>query len=262
MVIYNMSAIEDVAFSRILQISADDRLSASETSSNFTVDIGQASNINRILRCVLVSCIMPNLAYNIRADINDIFSFRENGQAITNIQIPEGFWNASSLCTYLQTEIGNALTVGTVAVLQDPHNLKISFVFTGITAIIYGLPESTSASNIGITLGSSGQYVASFTCEQAPQLQGLTEFFIQSSALAPGNLIEQKSIIRNVFNAIPMTAPFGGINIFQCNDGELCSINYPTPRDLRFIDIGITDRRGNYLDLQGHNVKLVFKVYY
>lgn len=257
-----MSNIEDISFSSLIQISADDRLTSSETPSDFTVDLGQASFCNRAIRCVLKTCIFPNIFYNIRTDVNDKFTFRENGQPAVELTVPQGFYNSSSLASSLQTLINASLTVGSVAITTDPLTLLMTFTFTGITAIIYGEPETTMASNVGIVNGSSGAYVASYVGEQIPQLQGLTEIFIQSLTLAPSNLVEQKSIVRNVFIPVPITAPFGAINVFECKDDELCSINYQSPRDLRYIDIKMTDRRGNLLDFQGHNVKLVFKIYY
>lgn len=248
--------------SKLIHVASSDALSASVLNkADFEVDLQAHLGINKTVRITLKSCIFPNVFPNITTGVDDIFKFQETGQVAQSITIAQGFYTATELASALQTAINLVLVAGSVAITINTNTLKFIFTFTSTTAsILTSAAGNTMAPRIGVIDGATD--VAAYTSEVAMSLQGLTEVFLVSKNVAPSNMIRSLGTVIHTVTNIPITAPFGGMNVFNSQDDELTSITYKTPRDLRFVDFKLTDRNGTTVNLDNQNLKVCFMVYY
>lgn len=267
-------------FSSLVRLSGDLRTSG-PSASDFKIDYGQS--LQNVSRVSFTTCEFTNNFYNISSGINNLFLYSVVNGATTQFShlVPEGYYNIDDLlvilnayitadgatdATLMYDSIGSkkvaatAPTIGTDFIITN--NAGAGNLDTTIWPMIGFTPNVQVVSGIpGILyhdLAGGGGVVA----PSLPALRGLTEAYVRSVALAPGNAYDEKGYLTSIAIAVPVNAGFGGLVIFECKQDPLCQVTYSTPRNIQSIDIQLVDRYGTVLDLKGGNFKLDLRVWY
>lgn len=250
---------------KILRIESSDKDDSASSNSNFRVSLSSIVDLKNVKKIELSTVIFPNIFYNVRTGYDDVILLTENGQAQMTITVPEGWYSITQLMAKLKVLIDAQLVAGSVAVTQDENSKLITFTFTGTTASVDNLDAlSTLSPNLGfITNGATG---ASYTGTVMPNLGGLNDIYIMSSALGRSNLMESTTNKlgknRDCVGIIPITAPFGGSNVWESQNDLNTITYYGEERSLSEIDIRLENADGDLIDLQNFEIKLIFKIHY
>ena len=274
------------SFARLVRISGEDAVPAEKGNNdktNFVVDFG--SNLQQVKRVSIVNVSFLNNAFNFVAAppslANVFFTFElDDGSTVnsTTYTLQEGFYDMDTLLTDLnaaavdfKTTYANAPTV----VFSTPSEGGFIIATIGVTTAGYtltildsdanGLPSSKGPiSSIGFTTGSIVTSGAANVrrAPDLPSLQGLTEAYVVSQALAPGNCFDEKNQASAILVTVPITAPFGVLNVMECKQDILCEISYVSPKNIQRADFSLRDRFGNLINLHGANLKLTLKVFF
>lgn len=256
-------------YAKLVTVSGDNGSSGS-VATNFTVNLG--TNMQKVVRVSICSVTFPNNAYNVNSTgggQNNTFAIVVNS-TIVDFAVEGGFYTTTSLMTAVATAINTFLTPshgnGSVALTQDPISQLVTLTFTpSFTNPTIELVDAQEGSGIWELLGfavPAGPTATSLTATYLPSLGGLKEVFLQSSALAPGNMFDKDGEQKNTLLAIPITAPFGVSNVFECKVDALCEITYLSQRTLQSVDFSLTDKYGNIVDLHGGNLVINLKVWF
>ena len=254
-------------FAKLITVSGADGSPDSKSRTDFTVNLGP--NMQKIARISIVSVSFPNNAYN----VNGSGGGANNGFAITgsdDLFVPEGFYTTTTLMSAVQTLVNTYLTsLGdgqSIALAQDPTTQLVTVTYTaGAGAASIDLLDSSVNSGVWQLLGFFDIPVTVTTTQTAPNLPslgGLKEVFLQSNELAAGNMYDKDGTQRNTLICIPITAPFGVSNVFECKVDSLCEITYLSPRSAQRCDFYLTDRGGNIVNLHGGNLIINLKVWF
>ena len=259
-------SIDETYKSALFQIEADQR--SSGTESDFIFDLGMSQKIQQAKKIVLKSVIFPNVFYNITTS-NNTLQVKYLADPYVNVSVEPGYYTASELGDALASAIVTALGPPlTMTITPDQIKGKLVFEVTNVGgAITINSTDalSTLVPNLGLdpaTLLIVDQVVGPETAPFIAQLAGLTSINIHSRTLSGNNYLEENNRIAPVLMNVPITVPFLGVNVYESQDDELNSIVYDRSRSIQAIDIRITDRQSNTLDLQKHNIKILCKVYY
>lgn len=256
--------IEQVLSSKLIYVRSRDRQDkANTTSTNFRVDLGTASEIHKVKRVVLRAAHFPNTQYNVRAGINDTLVWTHNAIQYS-ATMTAGFYNIAQMITEVQTKM-DAQMVGvpataTITQSATTQNLSISWsVNDGFIEATDTNVLSTFAATIGfITTRATAQ---PYLSDRPPSLFGLTRVILSSNELSPANSVNSEQQFSNALLNIPVEVPHNFMNHYEPTDDELASINYKTPKDIRFIDIQLTGQDGEEVDLRGYETEFWFKIY-
>lgn len=245
------------------------------SDSNFIINLGQS--LQNIWRVSILNVIFTNSAYNIRqkstASPNATFSWTTANSGGTVFHtIAEGFYNNAQLISAMTTAVNTVLTSfgagQSISITQDPISQRNILAYTAGTsgAPSFTLVPNTSGSdstwlNLGFSVTSSNVATSTLIAPNVPNLVGLRQVFLQSSTLSPGNQIDEKGTWQNVLINIPVTAPFGAVNVFECKVDSLCMIEYQSKRNLNVIDFQLVDDKGNIIELNGTTVKIELRMW-
>jgi hypothetical protein len=258
-------------FSKLVTVSGDKGIGPSKT--NFVINLGMS--VQCIKRVSIASVSFPNNAYNVNGTgggANNTFSITAN--SITTLYtVPPGFYTTATLITAVQTAVQAYLTgLGngqTFTLTQDSISQIVSATYNQGTSGVTFMTIQDAAGNSGVWellgfIGSAAINLPSGTAVAAtnlPSLGGLKEVYLQSAALAMGNMFDGTGQ-KNVLLTIPITAPFGISNVFECKVDNLCEITYMGPRTLQQVDFQLTDKNGNIVDLHGGNLNINLKFWF
>jgi hypothetical protein len=247
---------------------------AAYSDTNFIINLG--TSMQNIWRVSFLNVVFTNAAYNIRSgklnSPNNRFTFSTD-LGVYNTTVPDGFYNSTQLMAAMTTAINAVFAlVGlgqTISFTQIDTNQKIYLTYNkGISVAnnftILTNTDKTDSTwlNLGFSFGTSTTtHLTPLVAENVPNLTGIRQVYLQSSALAPGNQIDEKGIWQNVGLAIPVTASFGAVNVFECKVDQLCQITFQTKRNLSVIDFQLVDDKGNLLDLNGTTMKIELRVW-
>lgn len=277
-------------FSRLVTVSGEDStpiegkgLSTSKT--NFSVDFGY--NLQQIKRVSIINVSFLNTAFNIIDDpvnkANNLFSISFTDGVTTDVKtytIEPGFYNITQLLTIFNAAVVDFKADFPAAPTSVVYTQSAVSGFVVVTSSGTGAPDSvwrmfdSDASGTYITRGAmqlagfpsgniySFEFGAAYTAPELPHLQGLTEARIVSQAIASSNCFDEKNQASSVLVVVPIIAPFGVLNVFECKQDVLCEISYPTNRNIQRADFSLRDRFGELIDLNGSNLKLTLKVWY
>jgi hypothetical protein len=188
--------------------------------------------------------------------------------------VPPGFYDVTDLMTYIEDAIQAILTADgfgeTFTLTQNAISYKVSGTYDKGT-----LTNSTFYLDFNSNFAKSTWAMLGFTSDRSsfiiglpaigtslPSLVGLRQVYLVSNVLSPGYQIDEKGKFQNVAINIPVTAPFGSVNVWDCKQDSLCEITYPTPRNLQRVDFKLTDEDGSIIDLNGTSVKIELKVWF
>lgn len=183
--------------------------------------------------------------------------------------LPEGFYSNTVLAAAIVAGIN-----ATAQMVAIPATLAITttnvdglweFDMTGAQFVLETAAQGSTASPIIGIYAPSATPAAQQFADSLPNLAGLTQVYLRSSQLAPGNMFRSgNNLISDTLAVIPVTAAYGSLNQYPAVSLplELNEIIYDRPKDLSTIDLRVTDRAGTPVDLQNHPAKLTLQIWY
>lgn len=268
-------------FSSLVRLSGDFRTRGTSTS-DFTIDFG--AGLQNVDRVSFVTCEFPNNFYNVVSGINNLFHYIVSTGSFFNEYnhlISPGYYNIDDLLAVLNAFIVDDASTdvtlmfdskGSKKVGATPPTIGVNFLITNVVVgapvdttiwpLLGFVPNQAPINGVPVIAYQDPAGGDGVVAPDLPALRGLTEAYVQSAALSPGNSYDEKGSIKNVGLCVPINAGFGGLVIFECKQDPLCQVTYPTSRNIQSIDIQLVDRYGSVLDLQGGNFKLDLRVWY
>ena len=249
-------------FNKLLRINSSDRLAG--TATDFSVNFTNVQMLGKVVSVVVKHVSFPNVFYNIRTGINDVFKWTNNTTTNSyNIVIPAGIYTVDSLETKIN-ELASAVDTN-FYVQYIPTLFRYEFRYTNPTDVVE-IKSPSQGSTLSSTLGidDTVTYTSEHISEGFVKLQGVEHVYIRSINLSKGNNMVQANKRQEipVVAMVPNNEPFGSIVHYETNHERLDVINYNGLANLNQIDIKITDADDNVLDLQNQNINIVLKVYY
>jgi hypothetical protein len=249
---------------KLLKLTSDHDTSHSNHSS-FKYNLGYIDDaLERVKSIVLISAVIPNSQPSINANCNTL-RYELNGGGIASLVVPSGQYSTTTLIAYLQTQLAGTTWT------QDTTTNKVNIATNGATTLdLYSKgtdPLSTLAPRLGLNTDITLAISSNDDCENIPNLNGTSMFLLESNAISSNNTLtsistNNRGSSSNVFCAIPVTAPYGAVNVFN-DQGflEQTRVTFDSPRGVGLIDIKITDENGNTLYLESPST-LIFRIYY
>lgn len=114
---------------------------------------------------------------------------------------------------------------------------------------------------IVLPAGAPGTSI-SYTAPFLPKLYGPQVAFIKSQAIAPSHGFDEKGIVSPMMLSVPITAPYGQLNVFECKQDVLCEIMYRAPRNLENIDIQLVDHEDRELPLYDEPLDIELRIWF
>lgn len=251
---------------KILRISSADK-DVGQTNSNFTVSLGNSAFIQNVKAVVVKTINFKHVFPNIFAG-NQTFKFRYDSTDY-EIKVPVAWWDASSLATYLNTEmsalvagIGCALVVWPVGA---PSGQNTYFEFTNLNAFQLTIYSKENGNALADVLGISENLLTTPLDQRAqflPDLGGLSVVYLCSNVVAGANATASSNDGENIniVTEIPINVPFGGEISYRSSDHHLDTIMFQNPKGLVSIDFAICTRAGEILSLQQNNLTMTLRI--
>ena len=243
---------------KLLNVTSRRRIRESSAStSDFIITLNNAQGLQQVKSVVVKQATIPNSMYNV-SSYNNTFTYKIAGVE-NSVSITQGQYNVTTLIDALETAlvgVGMSITV---------NELTSKLTFTTTTAIEY-LPYPTNPMGdvLGINNGSGGD-LSVFTPVGSVSLEGLKNVFIYSDKLGENNLINSQGKTFSFLGVIPIEVGYGGIEHYVTQHSELDdhdSLSVVHGKNVQVIDIKLTDVNGNILELNGHDVDLILKIFY
>lgn len=246
----------------LIEISSIHKADHSPSNSEFFVNLKNSHTIQSIKRVVVKQISIPNVFYNIY-EANRYLTYKV-GVTDKTISIPEGQYTYDLFKVALEAE----MVAEGVSITLDSLTSRVTLAQT--TPIeYYGVEDGKSSNGLAEVLGlieGSGALVSSYTGTGIINLSGIQEVYIASLQLAHGNnLISSDTLSEPVICVVPMTGGFGEVVHYVSSHEELDEIQYPrhhSGKSLQNIDIRVLDKYGNLLNLRGHNINIILKIYH
>lgn len=253
-------------YSRTIRISSSERDTG--TSTDFFYDFG--SQLQGVTMISLKYVTFFNNFDNITSD-NNRFSVTTtvSGTPTTStITLPTGRYSAFTLMETIIQELADSTGAPSFDSDIDMISNYVSFTFapTGTVTKVVISPISGVTSPF-FFLGFTSNTLTfesptlTLTADEFAKLYGPSNVYIISKTLANGNCVDQKGVTSDVLAEIPVTAPYLGMNMWECKEDTLCEINYGRPRDIVLTDIRLADRSGKTLDLKGGSLTIDLRVW-
>lgn len=243
---------------RLLRISSKDRSIGSESKYKLKFPTND-SDLHQVRRIMLKSAILPNTQYNVHAG-NNTFSY-EIADVLYSFNITPAQYTTDTLITAVIAGFAAELVPITMTIIQDAATSKLSFTSDTSIQWLNRIDGSSIGQMMGITTSST---IASttHTASGVPQLQGLRHVYIASNALSNNtSMITDDKNKYNIFADIPITVPYGGMEIVDNDSSTLDYIDFNCKKNISSIDIELLDEHNDTLDLLGHDFILVFAVF-
>lgn len=124
-----------------LSVNSRDRTANSTSSNDFQIKLPH--DITEVKTVELVSCVMPNSVYKIRAGINDKLDL--NDGANKTITITPGAYSITSLCSYLLIQL-NSVSSGFTACSYDTITMKVTITRSSNFSLLFSTGTNASTS--------------------------------------------------------------------------------------------------------------------
>ena len=243
---------------KLLRISSRDRDVLSDSTSSFSVNLNNIKELQTTRSVVVKQVSIPNTMYNI-TDYNRTFTYKL-ASVSSSFDIAEGQYNTTQLIAALEaagTEIG-------LAISQNPITSKLSF--TSSTNIEYlDSSENSMAEVLGIEYGAgSGEDVGTYSATGLLDLGGVKNIYIESSELGEESLIRSNGKTINIIAVVPITVAYGSTQHYLSQHSSIDDVDNRNHggRNHQRINIVLKDSADNIINLNGHHVEMVLKVYY
>ena len=250
---------------KYIRVSNQERTSG--TPSNFQVNLGNDTILDRCEQIQLISAVIPNVGFNISAAIgNNQFNIFFLPGTPASFIIPDGQYTTAELLALLNAVVPPA---GTFVATQNPNTGRITLT-SSVTAFVVAGSRSfpnTSGLNsyLGFTTTSPGAGSLVWTAETRPTLYGDTVFFIHSPELGANityldtlTTKGQTNDVNGMFT-IPVNVPYNSVQTYQAEAEDRVVFGRRT-RSIRNFTIVLRTNNGRELVLgENDQVLLVMK---
>jgi hypothetical protein len=241
----------------ILRVNSNDRLLQTQSTTNFTIGLGQEVKNHNVKRIVLRSVSFGNFEYNINTK-NQVLTLVTGADGSQTQIIPAGQYILSDLITTIQN-IFNPVLTNTLTITQDPNSYLLTFAISGGDTIQVDA-SSTMAPFLGYT--ATDPLASSVIAQRVPRLNGLTSCFIRSTHLAKGQYHDNRRD-KDILTSIQVASDFGQYVYWESFQSELASVNYPRARKLdSTLDFQFLDQNLQEIELNGHNMDIELICYF
>jgi hypothetical protein len=251
-----MLANTSVAGSFLLRINSKYK-KPSETNARFTYDLVSSPACASVTSISLLQFTMNRVFGNIYIGSNILVIIHSDGEATRTITVPEGQYTITQLVDTLNILVNNAYGFPELVFTWDTVLDRVAITsFNGDNetyTIVWNL--STLAPYIGISTDFAIPDDQTVVCPSPPQLQGPDQIFVESQILASGQCLDDPQATGGsipLLGIIPCgDVPYGyTINYtVQELDQTVVTTNHGQPGQLKRIDISITDKYGNLLNI-------------
>lgn len=243
---------------KYIRINNQERSSGSPT--NFQVNLGNDPLLDRCEQIQLISCIIPNVGFNVSAKIgNNVFTIQFTGFPAIALVIPDGFYTTADILTLLNTIPAPS---GTLVFTQDPITGSIVVTSSALVVTVIGSASFPNTSGLNSYLGfTSTQTSLIVTSESRPALNGDTIFFIHSAELGMNiTYLDTRTTggsindVNGMFS-VPVTVPYNQIQSYIGQAEDRIVFGRRT-RSIRNFNITLRTNNGRELVL-GENDQVV-----
>ena len=238
----------------LAKISSHDRVGGSNSTSDFRINLNHTVEIKAVsIKTVSFTNIFDNVN-----DGNNIFSFEVAGVP-KSFTIANGFYNIAELIVLLEAGF---LTQAITTVITVVGGF---LVFTGTAFEMLSLSDGNAMGDLlGVVLDADGIDSASITLTGKPDLSGEDHVYLVSNALSDSaNMVsgQLNRYAQNVICDIPITAEYGGLQIYTADVGEHNNIIHSGSHNVADIDIKLVSGDGRVLGLYNHHLTVIAKLY-
>jgi hypothetical protein len=242
--------------STLVVINSAQRNADSQSSSNFTYNIGQSVDANSI---AIKSISIPVTQYNIEYPNNGLVYYVSDNPFI--ITIPPGQYTTNQIIAIIVPLFLSQAGI-TMVVTQNAYTNKLSFnsvipfQFVQGNDTIYRLLTVLGEPSVDTGV------VSTLNCSNIPNLSGLKNFYVLSKVLSSGGFGLFNSGVREALQTnVPITVPYGSVQNYEPAIFENNIITFASPVNIQFIDIKIVDSNLNIVDLNGADIELIYKIF-
>lgn len=247
--------------SLLIYISSDDRTLESRSTSDFTVNFNNNNILSRVRHYNVKSLSVPNVSNNIyavsdSAPGNNIFTYSSG-----SITISPGHYSLAQLITAIQAD---ALAIAdSMVITTNPITGKLVFTTSGPVSY-YNIAGGNPMGYI-LGIGTNAGPTAALSADNLPDLSGINNIFVESSALSAQStqmIFQKKS--RQFIVDIPINeAPYGSYFNYETQHSDLDLIMPSTNYfNLNSIDIKLRDPLNRIIDLHGLQFNITLRIYY
>ena len=208
-----------------------------------------------------MSASVPNVEYIITEENKEFFYTISPSDY--SVIIPIGNYDIDELLLALNTALTLQLGADAIVLALDKQTGKVRATTTN--SLPFRMRDAKNGNSMASTLGIlKDQVVPSFDnlFDGFPNLRGLTECFIVSSALSDFTGMIAKNIELGAINNIPITVGFGCTEKYQQISDYTDSICYPRARNISTIDVKLYDQDLKLMNLGGLPFEMVLKIWY
>lgn len=246
---------------KYIRVSNQERTSG--TPSNFQVNLGNDTLLDRCEQIQLISAVIPNVGFNISAAIgNNQFNIFFLPSTPASIIIPDGQYTTAELLTLINAIVPPA---GTFVATQNPNTGRITLTASATQFVVAGsrsFPNTSGLNSyLGFTTTSPGSGSLVWTAETRPALYGDTVFFIHSPELGMNITYldtvttgGQTNDVNGMFT-IPVNVPYNAVQTYQAEAEDRVVFGRRT-RSVRNFTIVLRTNNGRELVL-GENDQVV-----
>lgn len=246
---------------KYIRVSNQERTSG--TPSNFQVNLGNDTLLDRCEQIQLISAVIPNVGFNISAAIgNNQFNIFFLPSTPASIIIPDGQYTTAELLTLINAIVPPA---GRFVATQNPNTGRITLTASATQFVVAGsrsFPNTSGLNSyLGFTTTSPGSGSLVWTAETRPALYGDTVFFIHSPELGMNITYldtvttgGQTNDVNGMFT-IPVNVPYNAVQTYQAEAEDRVVFGRRT-RSVRNFTIVLRTNNGRELVL-GENDQVV-----
>ena len=236
-----------------LSVNSKDRTSTSTSSNDCVVNLPYEIDA----KCVeLVSCVLPNTVYKIRAGVNDRLDF--NDGANKTITITPGAYSITSLCSTILTLL-NTSSSGFTACSYDTITMKVTITRSSNFSLLFSTGSNTSTS-IRTELGFSAidlSGTTTYTGQNVVNLYNPVGCYIQINELSMPNSTTGKCIY--TFH-VPMDVNSDGILSVQKNNIYAQKVYLTNQTRIGKLTIRLKNSDGSDFVLNNTDYELILKL--
>jgi hypothetical protein len=249
---------------KFIVISSKYKNIGSESTTNFTFSIGQSIEIHQV---AIKSVSIPNVQYNITVNNNKLVIYHSEllSEQQSVVSLPVGQYDIATLISSLTVLISDTISEQ-VTIEQSPLT-NVLTITTESKLIKFGTNLTTSPLSKVIGLPSTKETypeiaVTSIVAPNMVNLGGLKNYYLTSRVLSGGhNAIFNEGYHSPLVSNIPIDVPYGAIQHFHSQEIELTIKKHHRMNNIQLIDVKILDEDLNLVDLNGHDIEIILKIY-
>lgn len=236
-----------------LSVNSKDRTSTSTSSNDCVVNLPYEIDA----KCVeLVSCVLPNTVYKIRAGVNDKLDF--NDGANKTITITPGAYSITSLCSIILTLL-NSSSSGFTACSYDTITMKVTITRSSNFSLLFSTGANASTS-IRSELGFSATDLSgttTYTGQNVVSLYNPIGCYIQINELGMPNSTTGRCLY--TFH-VPIDVNSDGILSVQKNNIYSQKVYLSSQTRIGRLTIKLKNQDGSDFAINNVDYELILKI--